>query len=67
VRGFTLIEILIVVAIVGILIAVGVGAVFQNDAHKKFLAECAHDHKPYECEVMWKQMHPDQTVVYVRH
>jgi hypothetical protein len=60
----SLIEWMIIVAIVGILMALVIGAPIMRAEKDAFLAECARDHRPYECQVMWKQMHPDPVVVY---
>jgi hypothetical protein len=60
----TLIEWMIIVAILGILAAVVLSAPAAKREKDAFLAECARDHRPYECQVMWKQMHPDPVVVY---
>lgn len=66
-KGFTLIEVMIIVAIVGILIAVGVGAVVLKGERERFIASCMQQEPQYQCEVKWKQMRPDRTVVYVQH
>jgi hypothetical protein len=36
-------------------------------SHKKFMDECTKDKKKYECEVLWKQAHPDpNTIVLIK-
>lgn len=55
----------IIAAIVAILGALAAGAVRRVDEKKAFLAECQQHEKAYECEVKWKQMHPDPQHVVV--
>lgn len=63
-RGVTLIEILIIVAIVGILGALLAGIPAQRRAEAEFMAQCEQYEKLYQCQMKWRQMHPDPIVVY---
>lgn len=59
----TKIEYGIIAAIIVILILIGVGAVQLKDEKRAFVAECGQHEPVYQCEVKWKQMHPDPLVV----
>lgn len=50
-----------IVVILGVVIASVPGQVREKE---KFMDDCGRDHKQYECQAMWKQMHPDPIVVY---
>jgi len=63
-RDLTLIEWMIVGAIIGILAILVIGAPARKAEKDAFMSDCARDHKPYECQALWKQMHPDPVVVY---
>ena len=61
----TKIEKIIIVVIVALL-GVIVGVAYKNrDAKAAFLASCAKAEPEYQCEVKWKQMHPDPLVIYM--
>lgn len=64
-KGWTLIETMIVLAILGILIALFIGGVAQEQKRVAFMAECTEHMKNFECEHMWKEMHPDPQQVIV--
>lgn len=66
-KGFTLIELMIVVAIVGVIIAIVCGGVQDVKKKEQFMAECKQDHKQYECDSMWATAHPQPHVVNVYH
>ncbi len=63
-KDMTLIELMIIAAIVGILAAVVLGLPAQKKERDDFMASCAAREPQYECEVKWKQMHPDPVVIY---
>lgn len=64
-KGFTIVEVCIVFAILGILGALIIGLPTQEKEHEDFLAACMRaGEQPYECQYKWKQMHPDPIVVY---
>jgi len=55
----------IIAAIVVALVLMVVGAMELSEEKQAFMAECIQDRKGYECEAMWKQMHPDPQHVVV--
>lgn len=63
-RGFTLVELLIVVAVMGIVAALIIGNSFGDKDQVKFMMECSKYEPHYQCEYKWKQMHPDTLWVY---
>jgi hypothetical protein len=54
----------IIVAMVLLLGAIIAGGIAMGDEKEKFLASCTQQEPAYQCEVKWKQMHPDPIVVY---
>lgn len=67
-NGFTVLELVVVASIVAIVIATIMGAIIGSELRKRFMAQCKADgKKEYECEVLYKQSHPDPNVVYIVH
>jgi len=64
-KGFTLIELIIVILIIGIFAAVVIGNLFGKEEHN-FMVECVQHEPHYQCAYKWKQMHPELTVAYTR-
>lgn len=64
IRGMTLIEWLIIAAIVLILAALVIGAPARQQEKAVFMSSCTAREPQYECDVKWKQMHPDPVVVF---
>ena len=60
----TKIEISIFCIIVFLIFIIGFANVSQ---HSKFIEQCKIDKKEYECEVLYKQMHPDMQTIMVIH
>jgi len=59
----TKIEYVVIAIIIVILIVVGIAG---SDERNKFMSDCIKDKKQYECEVLYKQMHPDpQTMILI--
>jgi hypothetical protein len=63
--GITLIEILFCIAIAGIVIATALAFVGLADERQRFMSDCLQHEPAYQCELKWKQMHPDPVVVPV--
>ena len=63
-KGFTFIELLIIIAILGILAAIVLGAIVGKDEKTAFMQSCSEHEAAYQCEYKWKQMHPDPITVY---
>lgn len=63
----TRIERLIIAAIILLVVASFFGAIDKEGRHEKFMADCLHDKKEYECETMWKTANPDPQLIYVVH
>lgn len=55
---FTFVEVLIGIAIVGIIVSLVVGMAGEAKEKRAFMAECRGDHKQYECDAMWYAIHP---------
>lgn len=51
-----------IAVILGVIVLYAIGMAKEKE---RFLAECSQHEKPYECEVKWKQMHPDAQHVVV--
>lgn len=65
-RGaFTVIEVLIVIAIVGILLAFWKHSEYEAQAEKDFMSQCRQDHREYECQAMWRSGKPKQQIIMV--
>jgi prepilin-type N-terminal cleavage/methylation domain-containing protein len=63
-KGFTLIEVCIVIVIISILFAVMLSMPAQQKAKEDFFASCTKVEPQYSCDVKWKQIHPDPIVVF---
>lgn len=63
-KDMSMIEWMIIGVIVLILAVVAVGAPARMAEQESFMADCMRQEPQYQCQVKWKQIHPDPVVVF---